>query len=274
MLDPMPNSHDQTTDSAYIVPRRALWRRIFLPRFSLRSMLVLVTLFGFAAAWVGNWIYRSEQQKRIVAPIHQTNTLRQYYPFQIDVVYDYAYSADAPFQYMAGKRSGVPRFLLEKFGEDYFHNVLALRLYRHQIDQPEYSSILRQLSKLRSLKHLHLEIDENQFASESFDALDQMPNLERLELKLFYQKLTLQEIKRLKNYPQLKKIHFGYRDGDEFDISLLAELKSLEEISFAIRKGPPPTVRFAQTLDRVKRLEITDLSTQKNLNCGIYDRRC
>ncbi len=123
-----------------------------------------------------------------------------------------------------------------------------------------------QLPKLRSLKYLHLGIDQDQLVSETFDMLDQMPFLEYLDLHLFYKELTHKEIERLKNYPHLKKFHFEYRVGEELDISLLSELKSLEEISFVIRKGPPPPVRFTQSLDRVKKLSISDPDNKQNIS--------
>jgi hypothetical protein len=73
----------------------AVARRRGLPRFALRSLLVVVTLLAIALACLGNLWHRVKQQRLIVARIEAAGGVASYdYEFLTDGNLDYTHDAE------------------------------------------------------------------------------------------------------------------------------------------------------------------------------------
>ena len=82
-------------------------------QFSVRSLLIFVTLFGVACSWFAVKEREAIRQRRTILTLHHAD-------FQL--AYDYEIDASGELIYQA--RSHVPQCLRELFGEDYFANVI------------------------------------------------------------------------------------------------------------------------------------------------------
>lgn len=167
MLTDMSKELNEIADPTAPVPRRALWRRIFLPRFSLRTMLILVTLFSCVAAWVGNWVYRSEKQRRAVAKI---NAMKDVF-----VAYDFdPYSDD-----LRHKRREVyaPKIFLDNLGVDYFHD--AYRLHIVSTDEKDRLAALEAARDLPSLRLVNFFNEKHVRVTPA--VLEKLAKLDRVE---------------------------------------------------------------------------------------------
>ncbi len=165
-------------------PPRCRWLR-----FSLRTLLVLVTALG---VWLGIAFNRAREQTHIVQTIYETGY----------VYYDY--SRDEDGGYDAYGTSGVPTWLLENMGEDFFHDVGF-------VDVNEVTDeTLKVICKLPEIRLLFL--DESTITNQGIESLKRQRNLEVLEIDSPYvddESLlhlaslpTLQELK-LRNSPQI-----------------------------------------------------------------------
>jgi hypothetical protein len=244
------NSPTDRIDSTPKHPRRALWRRILLPRFSLRTLIIIVTLFCLSAAWVGNWIYRSERQQRIVVYLNQFNTPQGRY--SVDYDYDFKY----PRPTTAKLNTAKPNVLSKWLGIDYFHNIVALQVNWPATLHPDYLQMLGQLTNLSTTKFLTLHIDADRFAEETFQVLDRLPRVERVDLVLSYKKFTSADAERLRKISGLKRLQFTYCNGEELHLPLLSGLNQLEEFSIYLQGDVPTEVPVGEPLLGVKKVSI------------------
>jgi len=114
----------------------------FRLRFSLRTMLLLVPVFGLGAAWVG----RSEQQKRAVAALRKLDRYEcVFYNFEADG----CCAGNAP-------RKFEPPWLLESIGVDYFFNARNVFL-----DADDLEVALPHLKRLPRLAEIWVSGREN-----------------------------------------------------------------------------------------------------------------
>jgi hypothetical protein len=125
----------------------ALPRRRWL-RFSLRTLLVLVTALGI---WLGIAFHRARLQARAVESIQA-----QY----ASVWYDYQYNGED------SKQSGVsrvPPWLLNGLGVDFFHDVTSVSLDVYPVNDDTLAT-LRSLQNLRHLFFVTSEVTDNGLA--------------------------------------------------------------------------------------------------------------
>ena len=116
-----------------------------LLRFSLRSLLIVVTVF---AIYLGIRTENARRQQNAVAELRQLGS---------PVAYDFTYewTADGHPKIRPGPdgsfntlpQSNIPQWLIEKLGVDFFHSVVYVRV--HAAHKKEVVPFLRELPQLR-----------------------------------------------------------------------------------------------------------------------------
>lgn len=161
-------------------PQRRLW-----PRFTLRVLLVFVTIVGIG---LGYWTHRAREQRLAV---HQITAGRGY------VVYDYQFGQPAN-----SANSPIPDVLIRLFGRDFFHSVQMARIEsRDSIRAAARLPALEELevaingvsdddvlliAQMKALKALLLispidQMEPSQISDVSLRAIGEMPRLEMLD---------------------------------------------------------------------------------------------
>jgi hypothetical protein len=163
----------------------------FLPRFTLRVLLAVVTLLCIGLAV---WTHRAREQARIVKHIEQKYG---------NVMYDWE---PQPTPKNNTAKSPVPAWLLNRLGEDFFHRVVWAHV-RGGVD-------LEQVSRLTALRELTIWKEDL-----TDETLRPIANLHKLR------KLTIQSDmhQSLGDYPDTTRV------GDP-SLSLIAYLPRLETL--------------------------------------------
>jgi hypothetical protein len=113
-------------------------RRRSLLRFSVRGLLLLILVIGCGLGWIA-WVARTGQaQRRTVAAIYQAGGWALY-----DVDWD-----EGPATITWKPR--WPRSIVDRFGIDYFGNVVFINLHDRGNDD-----VMMQVGRLTHLKQLH-----------------------------------------------------------------------------------------------------------------------
>jgi hypothetical protein len=134
------------------------WRRFL--RFSLRGLLVLVAV---CSVWLGIAFHRAREQARAVAIIKHHSGY---------IVYDYNQLPTGFFDFKA--RSGIPEWLLDILGEDFFHDVTYVKADRVRDD------VLEVICGLREIRLLIL--DESAITGRGMAHLKRLHKLDILEI--------------------------------------------------------------------------------------------
>ena len=106
-------------------------------RFSLRSFLIVLTIF---CVWIGWYLYRVEQQREAVRWVRANGGT---------VKYDFEY--DPQDRYISDPQPHVPKWLLNILDVNYFSSVSYAAISNRQLTD------LTPLASLRTLRRLHLE---------------------------------------------------------------------------------------------------------------------
>lgn len=134
-----------------------------LLRFSLRGLLLFTAICCILLGVFANHIAR---QKRAIAAIREVHG---------NVYYDFHESH--PYALDPSRKSGVPIWLLNRLGEDAFHNVIALDL-----DSPSVTNaILAEVRHLPAVRRLF--ISGTTITSNGLEVLKDMPNLRHLYIQ-------------------------------------------------------------------------------------------
>jgi hypothetical protein len=165
--------------------------RRFWPRFTLRVLLAVMTALCIGLAI---WTHRAREQARIVKHIEEHYGT---------VMYDWE---PQPAPKMNDARSPVPAWLLDRLGEDFFHQVVWAHV-RGDVDMEQVSRLtaireltiwkedltddmFRPIANLRKLRKLTIQSDMHQSLGDypdtthlgdpSLSLIAQMPRLEQL----------------------------------------------------------------------------------------------
>jgi hypothetical protein len=178
--------------------------RRFWPRFTLRVLLVFVTLIGIG---LGYWTHRAREQRRIVKHIRETSG---------DVAYDWQPHLTPQHGTV---RSPVPAWLLDRLGEDFFHSVDRAYV-GNEVDLAQVG----RLTHLRSLQIGKSDLTDSE--------LGHVIRLRRLKELIAHQdqlnpeyggttKITDRSLILLAEMPRLEQVLL---DGDRFTAAGLAAL--------------------------------------------------
>lgn len=190
-----------------------------LLRFSLRLLLATLTLLCLALAL---WTHRAREQRRIVERIRETGG---------SVEYDYQRREQLVGNPKKWKSiSFVPDWLLDRLGEDYFHEVIevsitdasllaalprfhridCLHINSHTLTDQEFVSV----AKLRRLKGIDIYGDDKdpdtQISDRSLSILANLPALELINLHS--SRVTAAGLAALSNSQSLEKLYVSSPD--------------------------------------------------------------
>ena len=175
---------DATTNAAQPKPRRRWYQ------FTLRTLLVVVTLAGCGFAWLGIKVRNARQQQAEVAAVARAGG---------SVIYDYQFVV--PGNAIAGVTPPGPVWLHRLLGDDCFQTVVEVNLSNQFFDDDD----LAQIGNLPSLKVLRL--DGTMVTDDGLEHLQGLTKLE--ELWLDRTQVTDVGLRHLQGLARLKRIQFG-----------------------------------------------------------------
>lgn len=227
-------------------PNRRLW-----PRFTLRVLLVFVTLVGIG---LGYWTHRARQQARTVKLIQDGGGM-------------VCYERDGPFA--PEPRSFVVEWLAERLGRDYFEGVTAAFVHEREVI-PEldalgglenltvYDSRLRDedLAAIESCSTLRfLQVGDallgygnaSMISDQSLLAIARLPNLEIAHLH--GTGFTREGISALASAPKLERLAIDWC-ADSVQASDFDEMKRLGRVqSLVAWRSRPDGTRMAKIIE-------------------------
>lgn len=176
-------------------------------RFSLRTFLIVVTIF---CVWLGWYVYRAERQREVVRWVLENGG---------EVSYDYEFSSDG--YRLVDSQPPVPTWLDSMLGVDYFSSIAGVSL-------PMPVTDLKPLASLSSLKKLKL------FAASENDLtpLSKLTNLKRLFLVVKTPVTDLRPLASLSSLEHLRLLATPDSDMTNFTkpVGLRTTTFSYEEI--------------------------------------------
>jgi Leucine-rich repeat (LRR) protein len=156
-------------------------------RYSLRSLLIFVTIVGCALGWLGMKFREAKKQENAVRSIRKIGGIAKY---------DYEFSPSVGEPPNLARR--VPKWLCEKMGEDLFENIYEVDLSGHTVTDADMET-LGQLVQLR-----RLWLDDTDVTDVG---VEQIKNLHQLEdLSLRETKVTDSGLERLKRLNALRDL--------------------------------------------------------------------
>ena len=227
-------------------------RRMF--RFSIRTLLLVTTVFGI---WFGIHVHRTDVQRRSVAAIRDYGGWVRY-DFQFPSS-EYSYKGFDP-----NAESRVPRWILDRLGEDFFHSVVQVNLNysedsgtRQENDNPSDEALqhlpglpnirvlllsdtqagdasLRHLARLKKLERLYMW-DVNEVSDAGVAHLSNLRNLNYIHLST--SRITDESLQVFGNLPKLRGLSLQFNHFSDDGLEHLAKLTELENLWVCGRRG-------------------------------------
>jgi hypothetical protein len=186
-------------------------RKLRWYQFSLRSLLIFVTLFAVACSWFAVKMGQAKRQREAIQVIQKAGG---------NVAYDY--EETAPRTRSSSGKPWEPEWLSKLLSEDFFHDPVYFSLS----GSPKDEGWLKAVNSLPSLKTLLLW-SEN-ISNQTLDHLAELPNHE--ELHLTGSSVTDQGLKNMSKFPKLRWLVMnGTRIGDS-GVAYLRNPIILEEL--------------------------------------------
>lgn len=193
-------------------------------QFSLRTFLILLTVFG---VWLGLHVRSAKRQKEAVAAIEAYGGW---------VTYDFQRIENDTLAYDPQAESWIPRWLLSRLGEDFFHDVEMVYLV-HPDDIGNvpvdgipsldaipalrvllvYNSVvndgsMKQIGGLKHLKMLYIGFNDNEISDKGMVYLEGLTQLEELDLR--GTRVTVKGLEQLTGLTSLKRLVLPKDVGD------------------------------------------------------------
>ena len=199
--------------------RSAKPRRAF--RFTLRSLLIAITLFG---VWLGWRVDRAHRQRDAVRAIRACGG---------NVTYDYQVAAKK-----VDARPSEPAWLIELVGVDFFHKVEGVNFPADPYNpRAEYDAeVFARLTDLPDIVFIRLR--GAQACDETFAILAEFPKLESIDVEPFaadltertYPPLTDAGVEQLTTHPSLKDVWLGSVALGDRSLAALGKMPNLETL--------------------------------------------
>src|SRR3954466_8964893 len=191
-------------------------------RYRLRTLLIVVTLFGI---WLGFIVNSAQRQGRAVKTLNSLG---------ICALYDFQVDADG--NRIAVQTSPIPKWILDCTGPDLFHNVVVVQNVDlgEPIDSARVAhsalvagTVIKQLSAFKRLKVLWLR--NLHLNDELFKAVAQQHGLQKLAL-VPAPEVTDAGIRRLRDLSQLHSVAIGYSRITNDSLRSFGKISCLEEL--------------------------------------------
>jgi len=209
-------------------------------RYSLRTLLIVVTVLCISFAWLGVQIKRVREHRQAVVQIEKLGGI---------VTYDW----DPP-----GQRP-VKTWARKLFGDDFLNSEMLV--WFSEDNKFNDTHIIR-LIELPNLKFLSLESTE--VTNSGLEQLNGMTNLEELSLSRNH---TAASLTHLKTLPQLRYLEISETQITGSELRHLKELPGLEGLGLRGSQLDANGWHHFMTLRNIRRLDITDPNlTDENLD--------
>jgi hypothetical protein len=249
-------------------------RKLRWYQFSLRSLLVAVTLFGIACSWFAVKMGQANRQKKAVEVLLKSGG---------NVFYDYQYDASGSLTkaFFAGKATPPgPTWLRQWLGDDFFTNAVGLHPNRttdadleHLKDLPRLKAISLHSSKItddglnriKALSQLEtLDLQSTEITDAGLETLKEIPSLK--SLCLFDTKIT---DAGLKNLQGLIELHYLILNDTEISDSGLEYTKGLIHLKVLRLDNTNVTDAGLPHLRGLSQLEFLYLRNTKVTDVGV-----
>lgn len=221
--------------------KRPVRRRWY--QFSLRTLIVAMVVASVLLGLFASRLQRARRQAAAVAVIRDHGS----------VEYDYAYRRDGEMKLrLQNGKSNVPHWLLDRLGEDFFHDVVLVLARQQSLRSPTESDKFGQsisqlptleelyvdayrddeidLSPLQGMRRLeHVSISGGRLNNASLDAIKPLPALRNLELDgVRLEKPRLASLKRIRPLSELALRRIDLDLGDLSSVAACRNLQNLE----------------------------------------------
>jgi hypothetical protein len=239
MRDTKPQNDPTLTKTNRVSASRTLDTRTKLRwyQFSLRTLLIVVTLFAVACSWFAVKMGQAKRQKDIVATIRNAGGT---------VGYDFQY--DESGESTLAFAPAIPAWLLDLLGLDFFSSSVSVRF---DGDLPE-----GRLDCLRSLPQIrYLEVGETiEVSNEDLGNVEGLTQLRTLSLG--DGKLTDEGLEHLKGLQQLQFAHLTNTRITGSGLRHLAGLEKLESLEMNDAAVAGPAFAYLREAPRLAQLSL------------------
>ncbi len=230
-------------------------------RFSLRTMLVLVTAIACLMGWASRKIHRARAQRSSVEKLLKQGNLKLGYDWQ---------TKDG------SEPQPQPQWIIDKVGEEYFQEVTSVYLALHDENQID----LRPLSEFTELQTVSIDNrSPDVHAQLRKDVLSPLSNLQHLtNVSLAFvnirdvtslgkmhwlEKLSIYshevDLTPLRNLTKLKRLRLSLDSID--DLSALKNMHSLEHLSLQCHNGANVNLSPIRELTALRELHLEEMQT-------------
>ncbi len=198
--------------------RRDRRRRRF--RYSLRTLLLLVAIVG---VWLGLVVNRARQQQSAIKEIQALGGW-VYYDYQL---------VEGNLQPVLDATSGVPEWLLESIGPDYFHDVVIVNMvYKDGPDREDNQRFTDDVKKhLAAFPKLQRLLVANGQCTD--DLVQEAAGLRHLTLLCMWNAAGVTDagVAHLANHPTLTYLHLEFSQITEDSLRIFGTLPQIEHLS-------------------------------------------
>lgn len=223
-----------------------------MPRFSLRTVAVLVTLLCLLLAFLADWYHRAVNQRRAVAAI------------------------EAAGGWVKIEEKDDHPWLRERLGRHYFDRVTFASVPSEfpwiqrlpRLREVELTGKFADADMVNLLDNHHLQrvaIRGPQVSGKGLEILCRIESLRSIEIT--GSKLTAKDLVHFQLLPQLQRLSLAYTELDDSDLQALGSLPLLEELR--LQGCPIEGKGFAHVANALPRLKKLDLSSTLLSRAGL-----
>jgi Leucine-rich repeat (LRR) protein len=237
-------------------------RRRFLPRFSLRTFVIVVALLGVGFGLAGNFWRRVQQQRAIVAQIEAAGG---------KVNYDYEFGMGEDLElYLEGGDRGVFRYGKTDDGRRMRRSIHPSGSEIEEIEMPPGPEWLRRLLGDDAFARI-TEVDLAWFRPEESEPLDTAILLKLRNLKVL--RLSPPEIKDeslaiAARLPFLRALELRGKDGD-VSVHGMAQLAKISSLQSLVLHGPWVNDEILVPVGELSRLKILTVASSEKVTSGM-----
>jgi internalin A len=216
------------------------WYHWLLPRFSLRTLLIAVTVFALVG---GYWIERAERQRRAA---------------------EFLTKHGIQWQFSTGAQGGAPSPLgviqtvsppQSKHFDHYFQSITSVpQFFGLALSRDEEQEVISNIARLPALEKLSYGT-----ATSGIDWKPLKQAQALTELTLFPREISTPDMEALGALTQLKQLHLNGFAPERIDLSALARLKNLRELELRVFHGDEIELAPLATLPKVETLRLANL---------------
>ncbi|MEX0610934.1 MAG: hypothetical protein WD738_11480 [Pirellulales bacterium] len=231
------------------------WRNVF--RFKLRTLLLAVTI---VSVWLGVHVHSTEKQRQSVTAIQRYGGWLRY-DFQFPTG-EYFYNRFDP-----NARSRVPRWLLNRLGIDFFHDVVQVNLNysedsgRRKENHNPSDEALQHLQDFPKLRVLLLQDTQ---ASDS--SMRHLAGLKKLEYLFMWNVANVNDagVEHLRNLRNLRYIHLSTSQITDKSLAVFARLPKIKGLSLQFNHFTDEGLEHVACLEQLETLWVCGQSEMPN----------